>query len=810
LPHWLRRLSGSGLALALVLVLAVPGAAAASGSAPEAQTQAAAVTKEIAVLQQLGIVDGVADGMSSPDSPMTKAEAAIVLGRVLQLEGSGADAAAFFLDVAADDAAAPAIAALQQVGIVNGYQGLYHPQAPLTHEQMATLLARALGWHDNDIQAQYADLAQINKVHQADALKLKQQFIFAGNEFVPRKAVTHAHFARSLYRALQLDLRTPGYLPLEYFIQQPAQMGFQVSPDGKRLAYMQPWNNRMNIFVKTIGEEDEAQVTRAVDRSIQGFIWASDDKIIFASDTDGDENFHIYSINVDGTGTTDLTPYENTTAGLIDPLEEDPDRVLIAMNKRDPRFFDVYRIDIHTGEAELAAENPGNISGWLTDHAGKIRIAAASDGNISTLLYRETEEEEFEPLLTTELGDSFVPVSFTKDDKQLYVVSNIDRDKTALLQYDPAAKTTVKTIYENEESDIAGFIPSQKDGSVLAVIYETDKVRYHFLDSDFEKLYNTLKDQVPGKEVSILREDDKGKVMFFAYSDRSMGAYYNYDPAADKLELLANTSPWLDESKLAEMKPVTFTARDGLTIHGYLTLPNGADPADLPLVVNPHGGPWARDSWGYNPEVQLLANRGYAVLQVNFRGSTGYGKAFLNAGNKEWGRAMQDDLTDGVNWLVEQGIVDAERVAIYGASYGGYATLAGLAFTPEVYAAGVDYVGPSNLFTLLQSVPPYWASQVAMFHERMGDPVADEELLTAVSPLFHADQIKAPLFVVQGANDPRVNQAESDQIVQALRDHNIDVPYMLKANEGHGFMNIENQLDFYRALEIFLHRHLME
>ncbi|MBW5446051.1 prolyl oligopeptidase family serine peptidase [Cohnella sp. CFH 77786] len=781
---------------------------ASAASAADAGSGAPASTPAIAALQKLGILDGEADGMSAPDAPITRGQAAIVLRRALKLETQESGSA--FDDVPAGSEMAEAVAALKKQGVVSGYGKSYKPGNPLTKEQMATLLSRAFHWSDNGIQVQYSDMATIAKVHQADAVRLKQQFIVDGSVFDPRGQVTHGQFAQALYRALELDLRGPGYIPLEDFIRQPAQVGFQVSPDGKRLAYLQPWNNRMNVFVKTIGDTDETRVTGATERNIMGFAWANDNKIIYAADNGGNENFHIYSINLDGSEAKDLTPYENTTAGLIDQLKEDPDHILVAMNKRDPRLFDVYRININTGAAELAAENPGNISGWLTDHDGKIRVAFASDGNISTVLYREKEDQAFQPVLTTEIGDTFTPVGFTYDDKQLYVVSNIGRDKTALIQYDPATKQNVSTIYENPDSDVVGIIPADSEQKILAVMYETDKVHYHFLDPKLESLYNKFKNKVPGREASILNVDAQGKAMFYAYGDKSMGAYYSYDSSTDKLELLADVSPWLDESKLADMKPVSFQSRDGLTIHGYLTLPKGADPKSLPLVVNPHGGPWARDSWGYNPEVQLLANRGYAVLQVNFRGSTGYGKSFLNAGNKQWGKAMQNDLTDGVQWLVKEGIADPKRVAIYGASYGGYAALAGLTFTPDVYAAGVSYVGPSNLFTLLETIPPYWESQKALFHERMGDPVLDKDLLTAVSPLFHADQIRAPLFVAQGANDPRVNKAESDQIVNALRQRNVDVPYMLKQNEGHGFANIENQLDFYRALEKFLHRHLME
>jgi dipeptidyl aminopeptidase/acylaminoacyl peptidase len=293
-----------------------------------------------------------------------------------------------------------------------------------------------------------------------------------------------------------------------------------------------------------------------------------------------------------------------------------------------------------------------------------------------------------------------------------------------------------------------------------------------------------------------------------AYSDRTQGKRYLFDLASGKLTFLAEVTPWLKEADLAEMKPVSYPALDGLTINGYLTLPRGKAPEKLPVVVNPHGGPWARDSWGFNSEAQFLANRGYAVFQPNFRGSTGYGRSFWEAGFKQWGRSMQDDVTDGVQWLIKQGIADPKRIAIYGGSYGGYATLAGVAFTPDLYAAAVDYVGVSNLFTFMQTIPPYWKPYLEMMHQMVGDPVADKDLLTETSPAFHVDRIRTPLFIAQGANDPRVNKAESDQVVEALKKRGVAVEYMVKDNEGHGFQNEENRLEFYGAMEAFLARHL--
>tara|TARA_B100000287_G_scaffold82009_1_gene74632 strand:+ start:1 stop:1062 length:1062 start_codon:yes stop_codon:yes gene_type:complete len=350
---------------------------------------------------------------------------------------------------------------------------------------------------------------------------------------------------------------------------------------------------------------------------------------------------------------------------------------------------------------------------------------------------------------------------------------------------------------------------SRKRKVLTGVSYTVAKRDMAFFDSWRENIQQKLEKKLPGYEVGITSfSDDETKAIVVTYSDKSSGTYYYYDIEKNQLTDLGKVSPWLNEDHMAEMQPVKYLSRDGLTIHGYLTLPKGSSGKNLPVVVNPHGGPWARDTWGYRPEIQFLANRGYAVFQMNFRGSTGYGREFWEISFKEWGKSMQDDITDGVQWLISEGIADPERIAIYGASYGGYATLAGLAFTPDLYACGVDYVGVSSLFTFMESIPPYWELYRTMLYEMVGHPEKDKDLLASSSPLLHIDKIKAPLFIAQGANDPRVVKSESDQIVQALRNAGIDVPYMVKDDEGHGFYNEENQFDFYREMEKFLKKHI--
>lgn len=598
-------------------------------------------------------------------------------------------------------------------------------------------------------------------------------------------------------------------IPMKDFFKNPEKRSFQISPDGNYLSWMQPWQTRMNVFVQKIGEEDVKQVTFGTERDLAGYFWKGNDRIVYTQDTKGDENFRLFAVDKDGQNPKDLTPFDNVRAGVVDQLKDNEDEMLIQMNKENPQVFDVYRINIDTGEMETVAQNPGNITGWMTDHDGKLRVAMATDGVNTSVLYRDKEADEFKELFTTNFKETLAPALFTFDNKNLYMISNIGRDKAAIVEYDIANKKEVKVIYENSDYDVGGLEYSRKRKVLLYSSYVDWKRQIHFFDKKAEEAYNHIQSQLPGYETALYGTNDaEDKLLVRTYSDKSLGAYYFYDVNKKELKKIIEVSPWIDEKYMADQKPIKFKSRDGLTIHGYLTLPKGAVSKNLPVVVNPHGGPWARDSWGFNPEVQFLANRGYAVLQINFRGSTGYGREFWETSFGQWGKTMQDDITDGVNWLIKEGIADAKRIGIYGASYGGYATLAGLVYTPDLYACGVDYVGVSNLFTFMSSIPPYWEPFRAMLYEMVGHPETDSLMLHAASPVFHVDRIKAPLFIAQGAHDPRVKKAESDQVVEALKKKGIDVPYMVKDNEGHGFRNEENRFDFYGAMEQFLFKHL--
>lgn len=605
--------------------------------------------------------------------------------------------------------------------------------------------------------------------------------------------------------------QTPKKIPLRDFFKNPEKTAFLISPDGKYISHVEPYERRMNIFVQPISGGESKRITSVTDRDLSGYFWKGNDRLLFTKDFGGDENFHLFAVDREGKSMKDLTPFDSVRVEMIDNLEDNETDVLIEMNKRNREVFDAYRLNTVTGELTMVAQNPGNISGWVTDHDGKIKIATTTDGVNTSILYRESEKDTFRTIMTTTFKETFGPLFFTFDNKNIYAVTNIGRDKDAIIEYDIANNKEIKVLYERHDVDVSGMNFSRLRKVITEISYVTWRLERKILDKETENIYASLQKKLPGYEVSIVSTNKNEE--FFTVStssDRSRGSFYLYEKKSGKLTKLADRSPWLNEKDLAEMKPIEYKTRDGLTIHGYLTLPKGKEAKNLPVVVNPHGGPWYRDQWRFNSEIQFLANRGYAVLQMNFRGSTGYGKQFWMASFKQWGKTMQDDISDGVKWLIDQGIADPKKVAIYGGSYGGYATLAGLTFTPDLYACGVDYVGVSNLFTFLKTIPPYWKPYLDMLYEMVGDLQKDSTLLAAASPVFHVDNIKAPLLVAQGAKDPRVNINESNQIVDALKKKGIDVPYLVKDNEGHGFRNEENRFEFYEAMEKFLEKHLLE
>jgi len=598
-------------------------------------------------------------------------------------------------------------------------------------------------------------------------------------------------------------------IPLEDFFRKPERAMLRLSPDGTFLAWLAPFERRLNVFVQDLADGRVTRVTSHAERDVGGFLWASNERLIYVRDTGGDENFRLYAVGRDGSKPLDLTPFEGVKCGIVDELEDNDDEILFQMNRRNPEVFDVYRLDVNTGEMQRIAENAGNVQSWHTDHAGRLRAAVTTDGVNTSLLFRDDEADPWRSVATYDFKEYASPRLFTFDNRRLVVSSNVGRDKLAVFEYDPAVGREQGLIFEHPEVDVSHVLYSRHRSRLTGVAFEVDRLDYHFLDPERERIQSFLDRELPGHDNQVVSHSrDESRYVVHSGSERDRGSYHLLDTREMRLTHLFDMSPWLDPRLMAPVRPIEFRSRDGLKIRGYLTLPPGAAERDLPLLVHPHGGPWARDSWGFDPEVQFLASRGMAVLQINFRGSAGFGRRFLEAGFGQWGMAMQDDITDGVRWAVERGLADPRRVAIYGGSYGGYATLAGLAFTPELYRCGVSYVGVSNLFTWIEAIPPYWKPYREMLHEMVGHPERDAERLRGTSPFFHAERIVAPLFVAQGANDPRVRKPESDQIVDALRARGVDVDYLVKDDEGHGFQNEENRFEFYRAMERFLRRHL--
>ena len=599
-------------------------------------------------------------------------------------------------------------------------------------------------------------------------------------------------------------------IPLEDFFRKPQRVQLRLSPSGRHLAWLEPWERRLNLVVQDLGTGHTTRVTATTERDLAGYLWASDERLVYVQDRGGDENFRLYAVGRDGAGAVDLTPFDGVQCGLVDDLEDEDDAILFQMNRRDPEVFDVYRVDARTGEMRLAAENPGNVQSWHTDHAGRLRAAVTTDGVHTSVLFREADTDPWRTVATYDFKEYARPLLFAfEGESTLVVSSNLGRDRAAIHEYDARAGQTTRLVYEHPEVDVGQIVYSRHRRRLTGAVYESDRVGYHFLDPAREALQALVDERLPGRENTIVSyARDESRFVVHSGTDRTLGGYWLLDANRRELTHACDLSPWLPEERMAAMRPVRFPARDGLALRGYLTLPHGVPPRDLPLVLHPHGGPWARDSWGFHPEVQFLASRGFAVLQVNFRGSAGFGRTFLEAGFGQWGLAMQDDLTDAVRWAVGQGIADPRRVAIYGGSYGGYAALSGVVKTPDVYACGVSYVGVSNLFTWFDAIPPYWRPYREMLHEMVGHPERDAERMRATSPYFHADRIRVPVLVAQGANDPRVPKHESDQIVGALRARGVEVEYMVKDDEGHGFHNEENQFEFYRVLERFLLRNL--
>jgi len=599
------------------------------------------------------------------------------------------------------------------------------------------------------------------------------------------------------------------FISVKDFFRNPQKSDVQISPDGTHIALLQPWKNRKNIFVHKIGGNDIERITDAVNRDIAGYLWANNERIVYVQDNDGDENFQLYAVNYNGRKEKKLTDFKESKVILIDQLKNNENEMLICLNKRDKRIFDVYRIDINTGDLQMVAENPGNVIGWKADHNGYVRLAVAQDGLNSKILFRNNEKDNFTEVLAVDYNDKFYPVCFDYDNKNIFATTNINRDKKAIVEFDPISKQIVKTIYEHPDVDVDEFYCSDQRKTISYAIFYKEKMGYQIFDEEFQSIKHEIDKKFPSFESVIANTStNESKLIIKIFNDKNPGTYYYYNRTTGEFIKLLDVCPWINPENMASVTPIKYKSRDGLTINGYLTLPKGRKKTNLPLVVFPHGGPWYRDKWVFNKEIQFLANRGYGVLQVNYRGSTGYGKRFLSAGYKEWGGKIQDDVTDGVHWLISEGIADSNKIAIFGVSFGGFMALSGLTFTPDLYTCGISYVGISNILSFIKGIPSYWQIQTEVLYEKVGNPKTEEKMLKNSSPYYYVDKIKVPVFIAQGANDPRVNNADGYHIRDALLENNIEVVFMEKKDEGHGYKNEENRLDFYHQLEKFLAKHM--
>ena len=603
-------------------------------------------------------------------------------------------------------------------------------------------------------------------------------------------------------------------VPREVLFGNPERISPRISPDGSRLAWIAPDEGVLNVWVTQTtafghaagGSWGAKPVTQDRDRGIRSYFWAHDNRhLLYVQDKGGDENWRLYSVDLETGDLADLTPFDDVQARVDEVDRHHPHEILVGLNRDNPELHDVYHLDLRTKELTKVVENPGFV-GFVADAELQVRgaLAPLPDGGIA-IMVRDKVEDDWRVLLQVGQEDSLstYPLAFTADGKGLWSISSAGANTGRFVRLDVASGET-EVIAEDPLYDVSGAKLHHETREPQLISFQRERVEHVVLDPSLAADIEAL-EAVEDGDLAFLNEDDPDRTWLTAYmADDGPIRYYAYDRETRNSTFLFEHQPALSEYTLANMEPFTFAARDGLEIHGYLTFPPGLGRTNLPAVLNVHGGPWVRDSWGYDGEAQWLANRGYLSIQVNYRGSTGYGKSFVNAGDRQWGAAMHDDLVDAVKWVVDQGYAAADKVAIYGGSYGGYAALVGAAFTPDVFSCAVDIVGPSNLQTLIKSIPPYWAPMIAQFHTRVGNPDTEPDFLWSRSPLSRVGDIRIPLLIAQGANDPRVKQAEAEQIVAALTEKGIDHEYMLFPDEGHGFAKPENRLKFYAAAERFL------
>lgn len=604
---------------------------------------------------------------------------------------------------------------------------------------------------------------------------------------------------------------------VELFFKNAKFGAVTLSPDGKYAGALVGAKDtgRRNLMLVDLADPKKSRfLTNLKETDIQDFFWKGNERIVFTLDSDGNEQRGLYSVGIDGSPIKVLIDAKKLESGRsanpINELEDSPDEILISYNMRDARYPDAYRLNILNGKLTMAARNEGDVIGWFPDRKGVIRGAYKVKGRDQEVLYRSNPDAPWQTLSKTTFPEAgWQPRSMDYDGRTMYISTNVGHDKEAIYKYDPETKTQGELVFKHDKVDAGGLMFSDKEKKLIGVTYNDDKVHRVYTDAAWATMMKGLEDQFPGQEVAISSmTKDEMLMTIVVFSDVDPGTVYLFDRAKNSLKFLLRGRPDIDPKKMSPMKPFEFTSRDGLVVRGYITIPKDAK-GPVPLIVNPHGGPFGvRDGWGFDPENQFFAGRGYATMEVNYRGSGGYGKTFHDAGFKKWGREMQNDLTDAVKWAIAQGYADPNRVCIYGGSYGGYATMAGMTFTPELYKCGVNYVGVVDIPLLFSSMPKYWEPQKDVMKFEIGDPETEKQLLYDASPINFVKNITSPIFIVQGGKDPRVVRKHAENLRSAM--DKMDKPYqwLMRENEGHGFRKEENRLELYTRMGDFFAKHL--
>ena len=600
-------------------------------------------------------------------------------------------------------------------------------------------------------------------------------------------------------------------IPVDDFFRTFDKAYYHISPDGKSLSYLKFQDKKLDLFVENLTTGNSVQLTHLTEKTISFHFWTSNNELIYyTEDESKDRRSDIFVINKDGSKQVQLSANEKTRLRVIEDQLIDDKYIIVASNKRDSTVFDVYRLNVRNGQMDIAARNPGNITEWMTDHKGVLKIAVASDGVNETLMYRENENQSFQPVLTNNFETTFQPIAFSEQEPNvLYAISNVNRDKNALVTLDLKSGKEKRVLFANDTLNVVEARYSQAQKKMLFVTCETWKKQKYYLDDSSRDIYSKIDRLLPGSEWKITDKDKMENVFVIrTFTDKNPGSYYLYIASENRLRKLADINSSIEEEMMSDMKPISFKSGDSLNINGYLTLPKNKKATNLPVVVIPHNGPGGRNSWGYNAEVQFLASRGYAILQVNYRGSTGYGKSFYAAGFKQWSDKIQEDVNDGVRWLVEQKIANPKKIAIYGNGFGGYIALNCLYKNSDLYSCGGSNSGVINLFSYLKTIPPFLKSNLQMYYEIIGNPVTDTDYMRFASPVFHADRFKAPLFIAQNPKDPRVNVAEGVQFIKELKKRNVPVTYVEKEEGPNPVLRQQGRTALYKALENFLKTNL--